>query len=217
MLGQIVNCTTFLDDIIVSASSVKDHLVTLDKVLKVLEKNGLSCKKEKCEFFKDEILYLGQILSEKGIKSSPSNVEAIVKMSHPLNISELQCFLEKTNFYSKFINNYFTLCEPLNLLRRKGVKFFWGNKQQKAFEDLKGQLIKTTMLTKFDPSLPLILSADASSVGLGVVMSHKLFDGSEVPIAHTSKTLNIHQRRYSQVKKEDLAIVYGLKKFNQFL
>ena len=68
-----------------------------------------------------------------------------------------------------------------------------------------------------DPSLPVGISCDASEVGLGAVLFHRYPDGSERPIANTSKTLTSTQRRYSQIPKEALAIIFALNKFHQFL
>jgi len=69
----------------------------------------------------------------------------------------------------------------------------------------------------FQQTVPVGISCDASSVGLGVVLFHKFPDGSEKPIAYASKTLTSAERNYSQIEKEGLAIVFGMKKFYQYL
>ena len=69
----------------------------------------------------------------------------------------------------------------------------------------------------YELSLPLILACDASYYGLGVVISHIYPDGTEKPIAFASRTLNKHEVNYSQVDKEGASIIFGLKKFNQYL
>ena len=72
-------------------------------------------------------------------------------------------------------------------------------------------------MVHFDPTLPVGISCDASDVGIGAVLFHRYPDGSERPISNVSKTLTPAQRRYSQVHKEALAVIFGLKKFHQFL
>ena len=93
----------------------------------------------------------------------------------------------------------------------------WGTEQQQAFQHLKELLSSDNVLVHFDPALPIGLACDASSVGIGAVIFHRCPDGSECPIRNESKTLTATQRKYSQIQKEAMAIVFDLKKFYQYL
>ena len=73
------------------------------------------------------------------------------------------------------------------------------------------------VLTHYDPERPLKLAYDASSVGVGALLSHVMEDGSERPIAFASRTLTKAERNYSQIDKEALALVWGVKKFHLYL
>ena len=89
----------------------------------------------------------------------------------------------------------------------------WGNEQQSAFEEAKRHLCSPSVLAHYDPEKPLILSADASPYA---VLSHQI-DGEEKPIAFISRTLTSSEKRYSQLDREGLAIVYAVKYFHQYL
>ena len=207
----------YFDDILVSGDNAKDHLMNLRALFKRLEEKGLRCNREKCVFAQVSIDYLGHTLSSRGIAKG-SKVDAILEMPTPKNISTLKSFLASVQFYSKFLPPYFSeITEPLYKLTRKGQQWKWGEEEATSFKEIKRLLCTETVLAHYDPSLPLGLSCDASECGIGAVLFHRFADGSEHPILNISKILSATQRRYSQIQKEALSLVYALKKFHQFL
>ena len=206
----------YLDDILVSGSDAKDHLNNLKALLKRLQDKGLRCKLEKCSFAQPSVEYLGHTLSHKGVGQG-HKVEAILHMPAPRNAAEVRSFLGSVQFYGKWIPNLSTRAEPLFKLIRKDQPWSWGSKEQAAFQDLKDVLSSDVILAHFDPTIPIGIACDASSVGIGAVLFHRYPDGSERPIANASKTLTDTQRKYSQIQKEALAVIFALKKFHQFL
>ena len=86
-----------------------------------------------------------------------------------------------------------------------------------AFDKSKKLLQSANLLVHFQPDLELILASDASDYGVGAVLSHQMADGAERPIGYVSRSLNKAERGYSTIEKEALAIIFGVKKFNQFL
>ena len=207
----------YFDDILVSGDNAKDHLMNLRALFKRLEEKGLRCNREKCVFAQVSIDYLGHTLSSRGIAKG-SKVDAILEMPTPKNISTLKSFLASVQFYSKFLPPYFSeITEPLYKLTRKGQQWKWGEEEATSFKKIKRLLCTETVLAHYDPSLPLGLSCDASECGIGAVLFHRFADGSERPILNISKVLSATQRRYSQIQKEALSLVYALKKFHQFL
>lgn len=102
-------------------------------------------------------------------------------------------------------------------LLAKHQPWHWGKEQAEAFQKAKAQLTPDVLLVHFDPAKKLALSCDASPYGIGAVLSHLDEDGLDRPIAYASRSLAPAERRYAQIEKEGLAVVWGVKKFHQFL
>ena len=120
------------------------------------------------------------------------------------------------NYYAKFLPNLATLLRPLYDLLQTAKTWDWGDAQEQAFRKAKELLSTAPLLTHYDPSRPLMLACDASPYGVGAVLSHRVHD-TERPVTYASWTLTPAELRYSQLDKEALSIVFGVKHFHQFL
>ena len=216
LTSDLPGVAVYLDDILVSGSTAQEHLRNLRRLLQRLNDKGLRCRLEKCAFAQPYVEYLGHLLSNKGTAKG-TKVDAVMKMPAPTNVSGLRSFLGSVQFYSKFLSNLSTSLEPLYRLTKKGVPWMWGAEEKAAFDAVKRMLCEETVLAHFDPSLPIGVACDASEVGIGAVLFHRYTDGSERPIANVSKTLTETQRKYSQIQREALSIIFALRKFHQFL
>ena len=92
-------CITYLDDIIVFSKTLGEHLIRLRAVFEKLKKAELKLKPSKCELFKQELTYLGHVISKYGIQTDAKKVEAICKWPVPTNFTEIRSFLGFTNYY----------------------------------------------------------------------------------------------------------------------
>ena len=155
--------------------------------------------------------YMGHILSKQGISPVQSKLEAIQRASKPTDVSQLRSFLGMINYYSKFIAEFSSRLHPLHELLSGKTKWFWSESCEKAFLWAKEVLSSEQVLVHFDPNKPTVLSVDASSHGIGAVLSHRMEDGSERPIEYASRTLNPADRNNAQIEKEGLAIVLESK------
>lgn len=156
---------------------------------------------------------MGHKIDKEGIYPLEEKVTAIKDAKMPQNLEQLQSFLGMINYYGKFIPNISTVAAPLNRLRQKDVRWKWKAPEKEAFQKLKKQLASAKVLVHYDPHLPLKLDCDASSVGIGAVLSHTMEDGSERLIAYASRSL----REITQIEREALSIVRGIKKFHLYL
>ena len=120
-------------------------------------------------------------------------------------------------YYHPFLPDLATTLAPLHELLKKGVQWTWTKECQQAYEACKQGLTSDALLVHYDGNRELRLACDASSYGIGAVISHVMDDGQERPIAFASRTLSSSERNYAQIEREALSIVFGVKKFHQFL
>lgn len=114
------------------------------------------------------------------------------------------------NFVAKFAPQVSEVTAPLRELIKKNISFHWLDIHDKAFSYLKSILIDSEALRCYDVTKPVTLQVDASQHGLGAALIQ-----DNGPVAYASKALNETQRRYAQIEKELLAIVFGCKRFHQ--
>ena len=191
VLQGIPNVIVYINDILVTGAN-KEHLKTLSLVLDHLEK--------------DDQLGLHP-LQEKAVKEAPS----------PKNVSELKSYLGLLTYYSKFLPSMADVLAPLYKLLCKDVQWQWTDAEEKAFQASKDLLTSDSLLVHFNPDLDLVLMCDASSYGIGAVFAHRMPDGSERPTGYASRSLSAAQRNYSQLEREALALVFGVKRFHSCL
>ena len=217
LLHNIPYVTVRVDDSLVSGACDEDHLNNLEEVLKRLESAGLRLRKNKCVFMEPQVTYLGHKVSKEGIQPLDDKVEAITNAPAPKNVSELKSYLGMINYYQKCLPNLSSVLAPLHELLRKETRWHWGKEQMQAFQKSKDFLKSSGLLIHYDGQKKLTLACDASQYGLGAVLSHRMDDGSENPIAYASRTLSNAERNYSNLEREALALVFGVKKFHQYI
>ena len=216
LLAGLPGVTVYLDDIIVNGETLDTHLDNLRRVFDVLLKNGLRLKRNKCVFLADSVTYLGHQIDATGLHPVKDKVEAVEKVPQPKDKSELRAFLGMLNHYRHFLPNLSHEMQPLFELLKKNVVWRWTEKQQSAFDRAKKMLTSADVLVHFNPTIPVILECDASSQGIGAVLLHRFHDG-ERPIAFASRSLNPAEKRYSQIEREALAIIFGVKRFHKYI
>ena len=217
ILQGIEGVACYIDDIIITGKTDKDHLARLEEVLKRLLRHGLHVRRSKCRFLQPRVIFLGHRIDAEGIHPTDEKLKAIMQAPAPENVQELRSFLGLINYYGKFIPNAATILAPLNELLRKDVKWNWTERCQKSFEEAKQTLTSNEVLMHYDPSLPIRMAGDASAYGIGAVIAHVLPDGTERPVAFASRTLTSSERNYAQVEKEALSLIFGVKHFHAYL
>ena len=206
-----------LDDMLISGKTDEEHLENLESVLKRLQDAGLKANKEKCVFFKDRVQFCGHEIDKEGLHKTQEKIEAVVNAPRPENVSQLRSFLGLVNYYNRFLPNASSVLQPLHQLLEQNSKWQWTEQCEQAFTEAKRLITSEQLLTHYDQGLPVRLACDASPTGIGAVLSHVMLDGSERPVAFASRSLTKTERRYAQIDKEALSIVWGVKRFHVYL
>lgn len=206
----------YLDDLLVFSESWDEHVSHIEEVLKRLKSAGLTVNPAKVQFAREEISFLGHLVGMGGVRIDPERTQSIRDFQPPRDAKGIARFIGMVNFYRKFIPNVAEIAAPLNLLRRKGEKFKWGEEQDRAFRTLKEAILSSCVLRMPDFSAPFVLQTDASSVAIAAVVSQEV-DGVRQPIAFASRTLSPAERKASIYELECLAVVFGMDKFRRYL
>ncbi|KAE8656433.1 hypothetical protein F3Y22_tig00117000pilonHSYRG00047 [Hibiscus syriacus] len=201
----------FFDDILVYSSSMAAHIAHLQKVLEVFQANQLFAKFSKCFFGQNQVEYLGHIISAAGVATAPSKVEAMKNCPLPKSLKSLRGFLGLTGYYRRFIKDYGAISKPLTQML-KTDNFQWTSAAVTAFEELKRAMSSVPVLALPDFSKNFCLETDASSGGIGVVLSQ-----NDRPIAYLSKALSPRNSSISIYEREYLAIILAVSKWRHYL
>ena len=206
----------FMDDILVTGKTRREHENNLRLVFRRLQQFGLRINISKCRFFQRTVDYLGHRISPEGIRPTEERVQGILAASTPVNKSELKSFLGLMTYNAKFLPGLSSVLHPLYKLTRKDVKWSWSRVHDVAVQQAKELVCKATTLVHYDVNKPIKLYCDASSVGVGACLMH-VQDGQERPIAYASRTLTQAETMYAQIEREALAIIFAVRKFHQYL
>jgi len=200
-VADIPGVVCYLDDLVVTGKTDREHILNLQKTLDRLRTAGFLLKMNKCKFFQPEVHYLGHIIDKDGITSQPEKLKAILEMPNPNNQKELHSFLGMVNYYDRFTPGLASKCANLNDLLHKEAVWQWDKHHAAAVQEIKTALTSTEALAHCNPSLPLNLPCDASPVGVGAVIFHTIPDNAEKVIAYASCKLSQTKKNYTQDSK----------------
>ena len=172
---------------------------------------GIRLNPNKASEKQEEVTFMGQSISAKGVQPNTSKIEAILKMPAPQDIHDVRRFCGMVQYLAKFLSNISEVLHPLRELTKKDTPFIWNKKCEQAFGRVKEMITSAPVLTFYDSNKPLVLQVDSSKDGLGAVL---LQEGK--PIKFASRALTETEKRWAQIEKEMLAIIFGLERSDQY-
>ena len=244
MLGDLKGaiCEPYLDDVLCHSKTFDDHVADVDKVLERLGSKGIKLRAGKCVFGKQEVRYLGRLVSAEGYRPDPADTAALEKFrSPPGTVGELRSLLGFLGYYRCYVRDFSRKVKPLyNMLKedtQEGVKgkkkvdgkmkakqnskakIEWLPKHQEILEELISYLQSPEIIAFPDFSLPFFMHTDASNEGLGAVLMQRQGEKDRV-ISYGSRTLSDAERNYNlhSGKLEFLALKWAItERFSDYL
>ena len=144
----------YLDDIIIFSKNEQEHLKHIKIISKKLKEAGLKLKESKCNFLKQDIHYLGHLISVDGIQPLPKKLDSICNMPKARLPKEIKQFLGLTGYYRIFIPHVSDMARPLTKLLAHDCEFVWGKQCDISFQMLKDTLHSAPILKYPDTTKP---------------------------------------------------------------
>lgn len=234
----------YLDDVLVYAPDEAEALKRLEMVFSRLRAHGLKLAPKKCQLLRKTVKFLGHVVDGSGVSTDPDKVKAITSMAEVDLMMEdgitpsqkkIKSFLGMIMYYQQFIHDCSSIAKPLFALTAapkgrkgnlRGAAAFkklhasdWKQEHKDSFEQLKTALLNSVVLAHPDFSRPFILSTDASTDGLGAVLSQVQEGETKArPISFASKALTRAQSKYPAHRLEFLALKWSVcDKFSHWL
>ena len=187
---DLIFVSVYMDDVLVFSETLGDHLKHLRLVLERIDCAGLKLKPSKCHLVRQEVEYLGHVITPNGMLPNHKLIQAIQAFTTPVNVKERRQFLGLASYYRHFVPKFAKVARPLHALTWKETPFVWTAACQTAFDRVKCLLVQTPILAYPDFSKGFVLETDASKSGLGAVLSQLQDDGRLYPIAYASRALS---------------------------
>ena len=212
ILGDLPGVVIYQDDVVVFGSSESEHSSRLKRVKERITENGIELNTEKCRYGMTSVKFLGHVFSSDGIKVDPSKVTAIEALSNPKDVHQHRRLLGSINYLQRFIPNLSAMARPLNNLLKSHSQWVWDEPQRKAVSEIIAKLKTAPHLKYFDPLATVTISADASINGLGAMLTQ-----GDRYIMCASRTLTPSEKRYSNIERELLGLVWACERFDQYI
>eukprot|EP00253_Pinus_taeda_P009241 PITA_09241 len=130
----------------------------------------LYAKLSKCDFYKEEIQYLGHVISKEGIVVDPEKIKTILEWPVPKDVADIRSFMGLAGYYRRSVEGFSRVAYPIASLQKKGRSFKWSSECQQSFEKLKQLLTSAPVLSIAYPNKDYVVCTDASGEGVEVVI-----------------------------------------------
>lgn len=217
--GPLLNkcLVAYIDDLNIHSKTYQQHLLDLRQVFICARHGGLLFNIDKCVFFKEELKFLGYVITKNGIRTDEEKIEKIKNFPQPKTLKQIRSFIGLASYYRRFIKNFAATARPLHEQTKTTKSITWNQDTTDAFIKLKQELTQAPTLRRADFSKPFLIVCDASQKGLGTILSQLDDEGKEHPVIYASRGLKNSEQNYGATKLECLALVWSLQIFRPYL
>ncbi|GBG62519.1 Glycine decarboxlase T-protein (GDC-T) [Chara braunii] len=196
--------------------SLEEHVEYLRTVLERLRQAKYKANRDKCEFARQELEYLGHYVTPQGIRPLADKIEALRVWPEPTNTTDVRSFMGLAGYYQRFITGYSRIAAPMTRLQSPKVPFVFDDDARRSFQTLKTAMLMAPVRSIYDPTLPTRVTTDASDYGIGAVLEQH--DGVDWhPVEYFSHKVPPINSLDDARKKELLAFDMALKRWRHFL
>lgn len=204
----------YMDDFVVSTEEFDDHLEVIDTLLSRLNGAGFSLSLEKSKFCRENIDFLGFVVSKDGLRTNNDKIEAIVKYPAPRTLKQAGRFIGMVVWHGRFVSDFSTLLAPITeTLKNPNSPYKWTGDADEAFNEIKQAYVNAPVLALPDYSLPFSIHLN---VGVGAMLT-QVQNGEERVVAYYSSKLTSAQQKYFTTEKECLAVILALENFRKYI
>ena len=157
-----------------------------------MKEKKLYVKLSKCEFWLEEVKFLGHLISKERVLVDPTKVEVVLQCEPQKIVTKIRSFLSFAGYYyRRFIGGFSKIATPLTQLNKKGQAFVWTENYENSFQKLKKRLTISLILALPDPTRHFVIFCDASKMGLRCVLMQ-----DRRVVAYGSRQLRTHEKNY---------------------
>uniref|UniRef100_A0A2N9IA87 Integrase catalytic domain-containing protein n=1 Tax=Fagus sylvatica TaxID=28930 RepID=A0A2N9IA87_FAGSY len=207
------NVEVYVDDMLVKSKKDDDHLADLKETFQALRRYNMKLNPAKCVFGVSSGKFLGFMVSQRGIEANPDKIKAILEMTPPKTVKEVQSLTGKAAALNRFVSRSTDKCLPFFKILRKA--FQWTEECQQAFEELKAYLTSPPLLSpsQTGEALYLYLAVSASAVSSALIREEERV---QKPVYYTSRALRGAEERYTNMEKLAFALLVASRKLRPY-
>nr|KYP55442.1 Retrovirus-related Pol polyprotein from transposon 17.6 [Cajanus cajan] len=214
--GQIGrNIEIYVDDMVVKSNSMADHVADLTEIFGELREHNMRLNPEKCTFGVRGGKFLGFMLSARGIEANRDKCQAVIDMRSPSNLKELQRLSGRLVALSRFLPRLGDKISPMTKILQKASAFSWDEPCEEAFMALKAALATPPILTRPDPSRPLLVYLAVSEDAISSILVQEK-EGTQAPVYFVSRLLQDSETRYQLIEKATLELVHTSRRLQHY-